>query len=274
MDLKIISWNVEHFTGKKTGARAGRVQRVVNLLKDEQPDIFALMEVQGAAVYQDMIDAFPGWSFAITEGKQVQEILLGWRSGLTAFMTQRNEFRRGNLSLRPAALLTVSGTQNRGPLSLLFSHLKSFPTPEGYGLRDGMIGNARSLKKAIDEASDDTARFILLGDLNTMGLNLTFSKNDLSGTEEIERIDRILAARDLVRMPKTHPATFNNGSGSSYPPADLDHVYASNNCEIADVNGAKIRVAGWAEEATVAEQDTWIAEFSDHAPLIFTIENV
>jgi len=262
------------FTGKKTGARAGRVQRVVDLLKDEQPDIFALMEVQGSTVYQAMVSAFPGWSFAITEGKQVQEILIGWRSGLTAFMTQRNEFRRGNLSLRPAALLTVSGTQGRGPLSMLFSHLKSFPTPEGYGLRDGMIGNARSLKKAIDKGTDDTARFVLLGDLNTMGLNLTFSPNDLSADEEIARIDRILGARDLHRMPKTHPATFNNGSGSTYPPADLDHVYASGNCDIADVNGAKVRVAGWAEESTVAKQDKWIDEFSDHAPLIFTVENV
>lgn len=274
MDLKVISWNVEHFTGKGKGARHDRVQRVADTIKAENPDVFALMEVQGSTVFNTFTQAFPGWSFAITEGPQVQEIMIGWRSGLTAFMTQRNEFKKGNNALRPAALLTVTGSGDNGPLSMLFSHLKSFPSPEGYGLRDGMIENVRRLKRAIDRGTGGTGRFILLGDLNTMGLNLTFSNNDLSGAEEIARIDKILGARKLRRMPKTHEATFNNGTGSSYPPADLDHVYVSDNCTIADVpggDGAKVRVAGWVE---AADADAWIDAYSDHAPLIFTVTNV
>ena len=85
---------------------------------------------------------------------------------------------------------------------------------------------------------------MLLGDLNTMGLNMTFSDADLTGDEEIARVDQILSYRDLHRQMKTHPHTFNNGSGSSYPPADLDHVYATPNLDFTDQgNGATVR--GW-----------------------------
>ncbi len=274
MELKILSWNVEHFTGNKTGDRKDRVRNVVDLIQAEDPDIFALMEVEGATLFSEFTANFPGWSFSVTEGPQVQEILIGWRSGLSAFMTQRNEFKSGNKSLRPAALLTISPRVG-DTLSLLFSHLKSFPTPEGYGLRDGMIEKVRSLKKAIDRGTNGQGKFIVLGDLNTMGLNLTFSPNDLSGDEEIARIDRILRARDLHRQPKTHIATFNNGSTSSYAPADLDHVYASGNCDFKTLpDGSTVRVAGWAVEPDQTATDAWIARFSDHAPLIFTLENL
>lgn len=271
MDLKILSWNVEHFSGHGTGDRAGRVARVADLVLAEAPDVFALMEVVGSTVFAEFSKKFPGWSFAITEGAQVQEILIGWRPGISAFMTQRNEFKRGNMSLRPGALLSIT-SDTQTTLSLLFSHLKSFPSPEGYGLRDAMIEKVRSLKRAIDRGTGDAGQFILLGDLNTMGLNLTFSDKDLSAAEEIARIDRILAFRKLYRQPKSHPHTFNNGSASSYDPADLDHVYASDNCRLADVApGVKIKVAGWVEAADVAAQDRWINEYSDHAPLIFTV---
>jgi len=60
MDLRILSWNVEHFTGHGTGAREDRVADVAVLIKDENPDIFALMEVEGSAVFQAFTAAFPG----------------------------------------------------------------------------------------------------------------------------------------------------------------------------------------------------------------------
>lgn len=271
MALRILSWNVEHFTGHGTGARADRVERVAALIEDEDPDIFALMEVKGTAVFAEFTQRFPGYSFSITEGTQVQEILIGVRGSLSAFFTQRNEFKRSNPHLRPAALLTVTVAGGE-QVSLLFSHLKSLPSPEGFGLRDAMFEKVRSLKKAIDGATNDEGKFVLLGDLNTMGLNMTFSDADLSGAEEIARVDKILSFRDLNRQQKTHPHTFNNGSGSSYPPADLDHVYASSNLEFKDQGqGATVRVGGWAEAQDV---DAWIDAFSDHAPLIFEIENV
>lgn len=268
MDLKTLSWNVEHFSGRAAGARADRVADVVELIRAEDPDVFALMEVEGAAVFLAFTQAFPGYSFSITEGPQVQEIMIGVRGGISAFVTQRNEFKRSNPHLRPGALLTVTSPGGE-ILSMLFAHLKSLPSPEGFGLRDAMLEKVRGLKGAIDRAVGGASRFILLGDLNTMGLNMTFSDSDMSGPQEIARVDRILAYRGLHQQPKTHDATFNNGSQSSYPPADLDHVYATDNLSFANQGGgASVRVAGWAE---AADPDAWIAQYSDHAPLIFKI---
>lgn len=268
MAIRILSWNVEHFSGTGSGARADRIARVADLIKREDPDIFAIMEVKGSAVFRAFTERFPGYAFSITEGSQVQEILIGVRGGLSAFFTQRNEFKRSNPYLRPAALLTVT-TDRQDQLSLLFSHLKSLPSPEGFGLRDAMFEKVRSLKKAIDRATDGLAKFVLLGDLNTMGLNMTFSDADLTSAEEIARLDRVLRVRDLHRQLKTHPFTFSNGSQGSYPPADLDHVYATPNVAFKDQGaGATVRVAGWAE---ATDPDAWIATYSDHAPLIFDI---
>ncbi len=271
MDLRILSWNVEHFTGHGQGARADRVRRVADLITAEDPDVFALMEVEGSTVFTEFTTRFPGYSFTVTEGTQVQEILIGVRGGISAFVTQRNEFKRSNPHLRPAALLSVTTPGNQ-TLSLLFSHLKSLPDPEGFGLRDAMFEKVRSLKRAIDRATNGQGRFILLGDLNTMGLNVTYANADLDSDQEIARVDRILARRDLQRQLKTHPFTFNNGSGSSYPPTDLDHVYATPDLDFHDQGGgATVRVAGWAE---AADPDNWIAAFSDHAPLIFQLRNL
>ncbi|MEM8979120.1 MAG: endonuclease/exonuclease/phosphatase family protein [Pseudomonadota bacterium] len=273
MDLKVMSWNVEHFSGKGTGSRVDRLARVIDLIKGEDPDIFALMEVEGAMVFRDMVQAFPGYQFTITEGEQVQEILIGTRAGISAFTTQRNEFKRGKASLRPAALLTVTSSDTGNVISFLFSHLKSLPTPEGFGLRDAMFEKVRSLKKAIDNAVDlaGGARFVLLGDLNTMGMNLTFSRKDLTSAEEIVRVDKVLGRRDLIQQEMTHETTFNDGSDSTLPLTRLDMVYASPNVSFADMGGAPIRVAGWAEIDDVEEQDAWIDAFSDHAPLIFKV---
>ncbi|MDJ0825966.1 MAG: endonuclease/exonuclease/phosphatase family protein [Rhodobacter sp.] len=280
MELSVLSWNVEHFDGKGTGTRADRVDRVANFIKDIDPDIFAVMEVEGAMVFNTFTSLFPGYTLFITEGRQSQEIMVGFRDGLSAFVTQRTEFKRNNPFLRPGTLVTLTDPGG-GTLPILFTHLKSFPSPEGFGLRDAMYLKARNLKKKIDERlSDETGappksgRFILVGDLNTQGLNLTFSNKDLTSTEEIERLDEVLGSRNLERLDTTHPFTFNDGSQSTLPQQLLDHVYASSNLSFADMGGAPVRVAGWPERPTIALQDQWIDEFSDHAPLIFKVLDV
>ena len=267
--MKFLSWNVEHFKGK-----AARSKRVVGLIKDENPDIFGIIEVTGKTVFSQMVKEFPGYSFSITEGDQSQEILIGVRGGITAFMTQRNEFKRSNPHLRPGALLTVTGASGK-PLPILFAHLKSLPSPEGFGLRDAMFDKVRNLKKALNKAAPGKkSELVLVGDLNTMGMNLTYSAKDVEGPEELARVEKVLKAADLKLKSKTAPATFNNGSGSSYPPADLDHVFATPGLKFRDQAGAEVKVGGWAEEPTVAKQDAWIRNYSDHAPLIFELDGV
>lgn len=271
--MKFLSWNVEHFTGTAAGARKNRINRVVELVRAEDPDVFGLMEVEGSDVFGALVSKMPGYTFAITEGTQIQEILIGVRGGLTAFMTQRNEFKRSNPNLRPGALLSVTNAGGK-TLPVLFAHLKSLPSPEGFGLRDAMFEKVRHLKKQIDKAMGDDSRMILVGDLNTMGMNLSYSKNDLSGDDEIARIEKVLARAGFANQKRTSEATFNNGSKSSYPPAALDHVFAAGDLKFADQGqGAAVRVGGWALEPTTPKQDAWIRKFSDHAPLVFEVTN-
>ena len=75
MDLKVLCWNVEHFSGTKGGARKNRIKRVAELVEDYQVDVFAIMEVEGKEVFDQMVTTFPNYSFTITKGTQIQEIL-------------------------------------------------------------------------------------------------------------------------------------------------------------------------------------------------------
>lgn len=270
MDLKILAWNVEHFKDEPA-----RMKRIAKFVEAETPDIFGLMEVEGKTVFGEFTKRFPNYNFSITEGKQSQEIMIGWKNGLSAFMTQRNEFKRSNPYLRPGALLTVQ-TGATKPLTILFAHLKSSPSPEGYGLRDAMFIKVRKLKKKLDEAvGTGGAKFLLLGDLNTMGMDLSFSKKDQTGPEEIKRMKSVFKSSKLSHQTPSHPATWSNGSNSRYDPAELDHVFASDNVKLKDLGGGvRVRVAGWAEKTTVAQQDKWIRDFSDHTPLIFEAQGV
>ncbi|MGZ8530674.1 MAG: hypothetical protein ACXW6J_08615 [Candidatus Binatia bacterium] len=88
------------------------------------------------------------------------------------------------------------------------------------------------------------------------------------------------AARPTIsmrRLPKSHDATFLNGSTSSLPPSNLDNVYASKNLRFKtffhSINGTPVEVdvRGWVNESTAAKKDEWIGKFSDHSLLYFEI---
>ncbi|MFX1484582.1 MAG: hypothetical protein ACFFCP_15500, partial [Promethearchaeota archaeon] len=100
--FSVASWNVKHF--KSTQARA---DRALSFLKKQDPDIFALYELYGKDVFTELLKQFPGYSFQITEGKRSQEILLGVRSSLDTFTTQKLEFTSGSSTVCPGLLTTV-----------------------------------------------------------------------------------------------------------------------------------------------------------------------
>ncbi|MBL4644224.1 MAG: hypothetical protein JKY44_11615 [Flavobacteriaceae bacterium] len=60
----------------------------------------------------------------------------------------------------------------------MFLHLKSHSEPIGLGLRDDQLDHAFKLKRTLDKALPDgkDAHFIILGDLNTMGMKYPFDK--------------------------------------------------------------------------------------------------
>ncbi len=287
VSLKIISWNIEHFNGnggQDSGNRArrlNRVERVANYLAAQQPDIFGLSEVEGNLVYERFTEIMPGYAFNITEGRQTQEIMIGVKNNITAFFTQRNEFKRNNPFLRPGALITVRIGDSHIPI--LFTHLKSMPTPEGFGLRDAMFEKIFNLKKELDkkarEITDNKnakSNLIVLGDMNTMGMDYYRNSHDIPREREIEVITSKFKSRKMTALKKTHENTFFNGSNSSYPPSNLDHVFAANHLSFTGVDddASKVLVDGWARLSSDAEKDSWIADFSDHAPLVLTLNNV
>ena len=270
--FSIASWNVEHFKDDPS-----RVSRVVGFLKAQSPDIIGLYEVEGAAVFSEVTAQFPGYAFQITEGPQAQEILVGFRDTLSVFITQKLEFKAGTTHMRPGLLaaVTVEGKH----YAVLFLHLASKDEPRGFGLRDEMAIRAIKFRKVLNNAVGGDANYIFLGDLNSMGLSYPYGGDIDLGTE-LRRWDyRATRYYDMQRLVKTHDTTWSNGSGSSIPDSNLDHVYASEHLTFrefdrADGTKAQVSVRGWVDEQTVNGKDQWIADFSDHSLLYLEVQKV
>ena len=270
--FSIASWNVEHFKGDPA-----RTDRVVRFLRDQDPDIIGLYEVEGKEVYSALTQRFPGSSFQITEGPQTQEILVGFRAGMSVFMTQKLQFKSGTTHMRPGLLatVTVSGTQ----YIVLFLHLASHVEPRGFGLRDDMATRAIKFRKILNKAVGGDANYIFLGDLNTMGMDYPYQQA-ISAETELRRWDsRASRYYGLRRLPKTFDLTFSNGSSSSIPDSNLDHVYASKHLRFAEFEPpggqrGEVDVRGWVNRRTVAQRDRWIDKHSDHSLLYLEVQKV
>ena len=268
----VASWNVEHFKGDPS-----RVARVVDFLNSQKPDVFGLYEVEGATVFSELVAKMPGYTFQITEGQQTQEILIGVKKTVTAFITQKTEFRSGTTHMRPGQLVAVSkGGKDYG---FLFLHVASGSNPRGMGLRDDMLTRAFEFRRVLDKSAGGKgkARYVFLGDLNTMGLAYPFNRS-ISADLELQKADKYAARKSIGmrRLVKTHTTTWSNGSGSTIPPSNLDHVFASTNLKFKSFKGvsgspAEVAVRGWVSQATPAAQDTWISQFSDHSLLYFEV---
>ncbi len=272
--FSVASWNIEHFGKDESDAGQARVKRVIQFLKAQDPDVFGLYEVEGKEVFRALFEDMPGYTFHITEGPQVQEILVGVKSHLTAFFTQKIEFKSGVTLLRPGSLLTLFIDGEYFPL--LFLHTKSGNDARGFGLRDDMLHRSIRFKSVLNRAGGDV-NYIILGDMNTMGMKYPSGKS-IEAETEIRRLDRRARhwAYRMRLLPKTYPDTFSNGSASSTPPGDLDHVVAAEHMQFKEFDTPRgkgeVDVRGWADFTDPAEQDQWIRDFSDHCLLYFEVE--
>ena len=271
--FSVASWNVEHFKGDPS-----RTTRVISFLKQQNPDVVGIYEVEGSTVFSEVTAQFPAYTFQITEGPQTQEILVGFRSTLSVFMTQKLAFKSGTTHMRPGLLATI--TLDGARYSLLFLHLSSSNEPRGFGLRDDMAIRAIKFRKTLNEATDGSANYIFLGDLNTMGLDYPYN-NDIDSITELRRWDtRASKYYDMRRLTKTHDATWSNGSASSIPDSNLDHVYASKHLQFKQFNiptsgtKADVEVRGWVDQTSPADKDKWIKDYSDHSLLYFEVQKV
>lgn len=267
--FSVLSWNVEHFKG-----RPERCSRVVDLIKDRNPDVIALYEVEGSEVFREVSRKLTSYQFHITEGRQVQEILVGVRGRIPAFFTQKVAFKSGVSTLRPGAVLTV--TIDSVDYTMLFLHTKSGPDPRGFGIRDHMLIRATKFQKTLDRAVGGTANFIFLGDLNTMGMKYPYGRA-VPATDEMRRLRAQASRRGMRVLQKDQDATWWNGPGSRFPPSDLDHVVATKHLNFRQFSGSDVTVLGWpkvrADDGDAAA-GTWIDRFSDHGLLSFEVQKV
>lgn len=106
--------------------------------------------------------------------------------GILAFVTHRSEFSRGFTGpLRPGLLVAV--TDDGQDYAILFLHLKAAGAPIDFGVRAHQHDKARSLRRALDSvAADSRANFIVAGDLNNVGLNLTYSSRDIDERSRVQ----------------------------------------------------------------------------------------
>jgi len=265
--FSLVSWNVEHFSGEKE-----RSSRVIEYLEKQNPDVFALYEVEGKEVFANVFEMMPGYQFHITEGPQTQEVLVGVKHKFTVFFTQKVEFRSGVRALRPGALLTLD--LNGVYYSILFLHTKSSSFPIGLGIRDDQFRRAFKFKKLLDKLAGGTgkANFMFLGDLNTMGMNYPFKKN-IDANLELKKLDRESKKVKMRRLTKNKPYTWWNGPGSRYKPGDLDHVIASEQLRFRQFKAADIDVRGWPAFPSESTQKDWIENYSDHGLLYLVVES-
>ena len=269
--LSFLSWNVENFHNDST-----RVNRVVDVVAKKNPDVFSMYEVKGSAVFNAMVTKMPAYTFSITESPGVPEILVGVRNNLTAFVTQKDELQSKVPTLRPGALATIRVGQEN--FSFLFLHLKSFPQPRDWGLRDDMLQHVASLKRSLDGLvpAGKKSNFVALGDVNTMGLKAAYNnQSDMTGDEELGFIDARMTANvnGMRRLSKTHHDTWWNGKDNQNPSA-LDHIHASQHMVFKTFSGnAEVEVSGWVDEPTTAKKKQWINKFSDHSILFGEIHD-
>jgi hypothetical protein len=265
----VASWNVEHFKSDPS-----RIETVIEFLKKQNPDVFALYEVESRDVYTALVQKMPNYQFHITEGPQTQEILVGSKNTLTTFFTQKVAYKSGNTYLRPGALLTVRLDENDYPV--LFLHTKSSTKPIGLGLRDDMFDRAFQFKKFLDKisikAGNGPANYIFLGDLNTMGMEYPFDRM-IDVKFELQKFDRDAKKAKMRRLGKNKPATWWNGPGK-FPPSDLDQVAVSEHLKFKFFSGSEVDVRGWPEMQSDAEKQVWIDKYSDHGLVFFSVEKV
>lgn len=270
--FSVLSWNVEHFGAKDKNNKKFKKDPapIVDLIAEQKADVIGIYEVRSDIIFRPLTEAMKDHHFFITEGPQLQEILVGIRKTIPAFATQKTEFKSGQTTLRPGMLVTpyVDGAY----YPLLFLHVKSMPDPKGFGIRYDMTKRAFDFRHVLKKAAGgQAANYIFLGDLNTMGMDYFGKDKDIVGAREIKELKASARRRDMVVLEKSHENTYWS---ATYGPSDLDHVVAAEHLSFKSFAGSPVKVSGWPDEPTDAKKAKWVEKYSDHALLNFEVQKV
>ena len=266
--FSIVSWNVKHF--KSTQARK---DLAISFLAKQDPDVFALYELYGKDVFGEVVKQFPGYTFHITEGKKSQQILLGVRSTIDAFITQKLEFTSGTTNVSPGLLATIVHEGSVYPM--LFMNIDSTPTAQGLGLRYEMMERAFKYRSKLDklawEQGDAKVNYIFLGDMEIMGMQHPFEKS-IDAKTELKKWDSDECKKyNMRRLKKTHDLTFRSCNGSQE--GDYDQVYAAEHLKFSKFGNAEVDVRGWITEPEDVQKE-WREKYSPHSLLYFEVHKV
>lgn len=273
--FSVASWNIEHFgaLNKKTKKPEKPIQPIIDFIANQKADIVAIYEIRSEYIYRPLLDTMHNYQFHVTEGDQMQEILIGIKKGISAFVTQKLEFKSGQSTLRPGVLVTPLIDGQYYPI--LFLHLKSMTDPKGFGLRDDMLKRALKFRMTLNRKNEDnTANYIFLGDLNTMGLDYPYKAHDIGSEDELRELDRRAKLKKMKRLGKSSELSWWNGNEKYKPGSSLDHVIAADHLKFKPINGFEVSVRGWPEKDSDAEKRDWINAYSDHGLLYFEVQKV
>ena len=273
MRFSLLSWNVEEFEGS-----APHLIGVSDHIRGLDPDVFSLFEVQNVNIIDLITNHLPQYDYSLTDGPQNKEILVGVRRGKfeQSIFSQKRQFKVFNPYLRPGALLTLSSAGEF--FNILFLHTDSGTEAPDFGNRNAMFEKIWSLKKALEKKSPEAtgARLIVLGDLNTMGLQFpTRRKGDIkvSEADEIKALEGFAKRYDMLLLSKEFAHTFNNGTLIS----NLDHILATDNIKFAELGHTEgeepfyVKVTGWQQLEGDARRE-FIETISDHCSLYCEIQ--
>lgn len=272
MGMRVLFWNIENFRGDDLD----RTRIVADHIRAFDPHIVGFSEIGSKrAIRNLMMDELSDFDFGITDGAQRIELMAGWKRGMfeQALYTQRREFKARSDGQRPGALLSVKA----GGVftNILFLHTDSGRTMRDYDNRREMFSKISSLRRTLAEIEGTTSRFVVMGDLNTMGRNSLPGEDEISSDEEITGLARFMARGDMTLHKKSAPKTFlqYRADGTVEFETDLDHVISSDVTQLSEIaDGFKVRVRGWNDLATDVERIEWTETFSDHASIEIEIE--
>lgn len=272
--FSVLSWNVEKFGTKGDE----HTKRVLAKVTSKAPDLVAFYETKPSTLWLDLMKAMQGYTWHITEGKQTQETLLGVKNDVTAFITQRTEFKTRDAYYRPGLLCTVLVEEVEYPV--LFLHLASFNDPKGFGRRQEQIDAAFDFRGTLDKAAAGaSANYMFVGDLNAMGLDFKYFQTAsgqpydrvrVSADRELQRISWLASKNSMRLLSKTHDVTWRNAGGTK---SNLDHVVAADHLQFTQQSGRDVLVEGWVDEQP-NQQAKWLSDYSDHSMLLFKVRKV
>lgn len=282
MAFTFLVWNVEKFRATNTS----RIRTVADHIKDQDPDIVCILEFMGKSsalkpaekkdAARRLISRFlPDYDFGLTDSKKRLEILTGWKRDKFAqvLYTQRREFDVKNPNLRPGGLLSVREVGAASFHNFLFLHTDSGRKERDYNNRQDMFKKIWKLKRALERLPIQAgrARFVVMGDLNTMGRSAVGAKPSISAKQEIAALQQDAQNKGMRILSKSFPKTWSYPSGSKK--SDLDHVIASDDLTfqlwtlVDDPNVEfEVEVRGWNERSGNARR-SFIENISDHCSL-------